>query len=78
MDHVRCYDQMLKDGFQDKQGRMARSEGARWTVPDIDLGELRLLNDLRLSTPHEIRLPLPWIAVQSGHVRASLAAMTGV
>jgi dihydroorotate dehydrogenase (fumarate) len=50
----------------------------RFYQPDIDLVQLRLLNDLRLSGPNEIRLPLLWVAVLSGHVRASLAASTGV
>src|SRR6516225_3357021 len=42
----------------------------RFYQPDIDLAELRLLNDLQLSRAEEIRLPLLWIAV--------LAASTGV
>lgn len=46
--------------------------------PDIDLIELRLLKDLQLSSRNEIRLPLLWIAVLAGHLRASLAATTGV
>jgi dihydroorotate dehydrogenase (fumarate) len=50
----------------------------RFYQPDIDLVELRLLNDLRLSTPEEMRLPLLWIAVLSGRIEASLAASTGV
>jgi dihydroorotate dehydrogenase (fumarate) len=50
----------------------------RFYQPDIDLVRLQLLRDLELSTPAEIRLPLLWIAVLSGQVRASLAATTGV
>jgi dihydroorotate dehydrogenase (fumarate) len=50
----------------------------RFYQPDIDLAELRLLTDLRLSTAHEIRLPLLWIGMLYGQVRASLAATTGV
>jgi hypothetical protein len=50
----------------------------RFYQPDIDLVQLRLLNDLKLSGRHEIRLPLLWIAVLSGRVGASLAATTGV
>ncbi len=50
----------------------------RFYQPDIDLVQLRLLNDLKLSGRHEIRLPLLWIAVLSGRVSASLAATTGV
>jgi dihydroorotate dehydrogenase (fumarate) len=50
----------------------------RFYQPDIDLVRLQLQRDLQLSTPAEIRLPLLWIAVLSGQVRASLAATTGV
>jgi len=50
----------------------------RFYQPDIDLVRLQLRHDLQLSTPAEIRLPLLWIAVLSGQVRASLAATTGV
>jgi dihydroorotate dehydrogenase (fumarate) len=50
----------------------------RFYQPDIDLVRLRLQRDLELSTPAEIRLPLLWIAVLSGHVHGSLAATTGV
>jgi dihydroorotate dehydrogenase (fumarate) len=34
--------------------------------------------NLELSTPSEIRLPLMWIAVLAGRIKASLAATTGV
>jgi dihydroorotate dehydrogenase (fumarate) len=50
----------------------------RFYQPDIDLVQLRLLNDLQLSECNEIRLPLLWIAVLAGRVGASLAASTGV
>lgn len=50
----------------------------RFYQPDIDLVELRLLNDLQLSGSSEMRLPLLWIAVLSGRIGASLAASTGV
>jgi dihydroorotate dehydrogenase (fumarate) len=50
----------------------------RFYQPDIDLVELRLLNDLNLSRGSEIRLPLLWIAILSGRIDASLAASTGV
>jgi dihydroorotate dehydrogenase (fumarate) len=50
----------------------------RFYQPDIDLVELRLLNDLQLSRASEMRLPLLWIAVLSGRIDASLAASTGV
>jgi dihydroorotate dehydrogenase (fumarate) len=50
----------------------------RFYQPDIDLTELRLLNDLQLSKAIEIGLPLMWIAVLSGRIDTSLAASTGV
>jgi len=50
----------------------------RFYQPDIDLVQLSVLRNLELSTPQEIRLPLLWISVLSGRIRASLAASTGV
>jgi dihydroorotate dehydrogenase (fumarate) len=50
----------------------------RFYQPDFDLARLDVAPTLELSTPGEIRLPLLWIAVLHGHVRASLAASTGV
>lgn len=50
----------------------------RYYQPDIDLGKLALVSDLQLSAPYEIRLPLLWIGVLAGKVKASLAATSGV
>lgn len=50
----------------------------RFYQPDIDLQELTLLRDLKLSQPSEIRLPLLWIAALYGKIAGSLAATTGV
>jgi dihydroorotate dehydrogenase (fumarate) len=50
----------------------------RFYQPDIDLEELHPLTDLKLSEPNEIRLPLLWLAVLAGRIKASLAASTGV
>ncbi|MFQ5807031.1 MAG: dihydroorotate dehydrogenase-like protein [Phycisphaerae bacterium] len=50
----------------------------RFYQPDIDLERLEVVPNLVLSTPHELRLPLRWIAILHGRVRASLAATTGV
>jgi dihydroorotate dehydrogenase (fumarate) len=50
----------------------------RFYQPEIDLLELTLTPDLELSTAKEIRLPLLWIGVLAGRIRASLAASTGV
>lgn len=50
----------------------------RFYQPDFDLERLEVVPNLELSSPGEIRLPLLWIAVLHGRVRASLAATTGV
>lgn len=50
----------------------------RFYQPDLDLTRLQVLTDLKLSEPYEIRLPLLWLAVLAGRIRASLAASTGV
>ncbi len=50
----------------------------RFYQPDLDLTRLKVLTDLKLSEPNEIRLPLLWLAVLSGRTEASLAASTGV
>jgi dihydroorotate dehydrogenase (fumarate) len=50
----------------------------RFYQPDIDLEELTLMRDLKLSHKGEIRLPLLWIAALSGKVKGSIAASSGV
>jgi dihydroorotate dehydrogenase (fumarate) len=50
----------------------------RFLQPDIDLETLQVDPTLHLSTSEELRLPLRWIAILKGRVRASLAATTGV
>lgn len=50
----------------------------RFYQPDFDLDQLAVVPNLELSTPLEIRLPLLWIAVLRGRLRASLAATSGV
>jgi len=50
----------------------------RFYQPDIDLERLEVVPNLVLSTPHEMRLPLRWIAILHGQVKASLAATTGI
>jgi dihydroorotate dehydrogenase (fumarate) len=50
----------------------------RFYQPDFDLERLEVGTHLELSTPSEIRLPLMWIAVLKGRIKASLAATTGV
>ncbi|MGE5504043.1 MAG: dihydroorotate dehydrogenase-like protein [Actinomycetota bacterium] len=50
----------------------------RFYQPDIDMAELKLVRDVRLSHRGEIRLPLLWIGALYGKVSGSLAASTGV
>ncbi len=50
----------------------------RFYQPDFDLEKLEVAPNLNLSTPDEIRLPLLWIAVLYGKLRASLGATRGV
>jgi dihydroorotate dehydrogenase (fumarate) len=50
----------------------------RFYQPDIDLEALEVVPNVVLSTPHAMRLPLRWIAVLHGHVKASLAANSGI
>src|SRR5207245_10301169 len=50
----------------------------RFYQPDIDLEELELIPNVLLSTPQALRLPLTWIGILYGRVRASLAATSGI
>jgi dihydroorotate dehydrogenase (fumarate) len=50
----------------------------RFYQPDIDLEELELKPNVLLSTPQASRLPLTWIGILYGRIRASLAATSGV
>lgn len=50
----------------------------RFYQPDIDLENLEVVPNLLLSTPQSMRLPLRWIAILHGHVKASLAATSGI
>ena len=50
----------------------------RFYEPDIDVARLALVPSLELSRPDEMRLPLLWIAILAGRVKASLAATSGV
>ena len=50
----------------------------RFYQPDIDLEDLKVRSNVQLSTSAELRLPLRWIAILYGRVKASLAASTGV
>jgi dihydroorotate dehydrogenase (fumarate) len=50
----------------------------RFYQPDLDIDALDVVPRLVLSTSDELRLPLRWIAILYGQVRASLAATSGV
>lgn len=50
----------------------------RFYQPDIDIQTLEVAPTLHLSSPEEIRLPLLWIALLHGKLRASLGATRGV
>ncbi len=50
----------------------------RFYQPDIDLEELEIKPNVLLSGPQALRLPLTWIGILYGRIRASLAATSGV
>jgi dihydroorotate dehydrogenase (fumarate) len=50
----------------------------RFYQPDIDLDASVVTPSINLSAPGELRLPLRWIAMLHGRVRASLAATSGI
>ena len=65
-------------GKLDKAGADALVLFNRFYQPDIDLNTLEVEPNLHLSSSHEMRLPLRWIAVLYGQIKASLAATTGI
>ncbi|PKO12358.1 MAG: dihydroorotate dehydrogenase [Chloroflexi bacterium HGW-Chloroflexi-10] len=50
----------------------------RFYQPDIDTETLEVVPSLNLSTSDELRLPLRWIAILYGSIKADLALTTGV
>jgi dihydroorotate dehydrogenase (fumarate) len=50
----------------------------RFYQPDIDLEKMEVAPNLTLSTSADMRLPLHWIGILFGKVRARLAATTGI
>lgn len=50
----------------------------RFYQPDIDLDAREVKPTINLSAPGEMRLPLRWIAMLHGRIRASLAATSGI
>jgi dihydroorotate dehydrogenase (fumarate) len=50
----------------------------RFYQPDIDLEALEVKPNILLSTPMAMRVPLRWIAILYGRLKASLAATSGI
>jgi len=50
----------------------------RFYQPDFDLEKLEVVPNLILSTNWEMRLPLRWISILYGNIKASLAATSGI
>jgi dihydroorotate dehydrogenase (fumarate) len=50
----------------------------RFYQPDFDLEALEVVPNLVLSTPHDLRLPLRWIAILYGRINADLALTSGI
>lgn len=50
----------------------------RFYQPDIDLEALEVVPNLVLSNSHELRLPLRWVAILFGQIKADLALTSGV
>ena len=50
----------------------------RFYQPDIDLETLEVKPSVILSTPQAMRIPMRWVAILYGKVKASLAATSGI
>lgn len=50
----------------------------RFYQPDLDLEHLDVVPHLVLSTPFEMRLPLRWVAILYGKIKANMAVTSGV
>ncbi len=50
----------------------------RFYQPDINLEDLEIRTNIHLSTPQSMRLPLRWIAILYGRIKADLAATGGI
>ena len=50
----------------------------RFYQPDFDLQKLEVVPNLQFSTNWEMRLPLRWVAILHGRIKASLAATSGI
>jgi len=50
----------------------------RFYQPDLDLEELKVVPNVLLSSSYDLRLPLRWIGVLHGRIKADLAATGGI
>lgn len=50
----------------------------RFYQPDFDLEEMEVVPNLELSTSHDLRLPLRWIAILYGRIAVDFALTSGV
>jgi dihydroorotate dehydrogenase (fumarate) len=50
----------------------------RFYQPDIDLDALEIVPNVLLSAPQALRLPLTWIGILFGKIKANMAATSGV
>jgi len=50
----------------------------RFYQPDINLDDLEVQPSVLLSTPQALRLPLRWLAILNGKIRADLAGTSGI
>src|SRR6266581_137697 len=50
----------------------------RFYQPDIELEKMEVAPNFTLSTPADMRLPLRWIGILFGQIRANLAATSGI
>lgn len=62
----------------DQAGASALVLFNRFYQPDVNLDMLEVQPNLHLSTSHEMRLPLRWIAILYGRIKADLAATGGI
>ncbi len=62
----------------DKAGADGLSLFNRFYQPDIDLETLEVVPNVILSSPASMRLPLRWIGILYGKVKADLAATSGI
>jgi dihydroorotate dehydrogenase (fumarate) len=50
----------------------------RFYQPDIDLDSLEIVPNVLLSAPQALRLPLTWVGILFGKIKANLAATSGI